>query len=193
MVFQSRLRFVDPEQQFLLLEPSTDATVNAALLHMRRVDLLVEWGEWRINFSGNDPKSVSDAGSEAIRLSFPEELSINRRRMLPRASIPQQQSLVCTLREESGAVWFVGEITDISQGGVGLLMETPVILEPGMQLFKCSIERSDHDPIIVDLEVRHTETVNLPGGRVARRVGCKFLNLSPEIVAFVANTFGKKH
>ena len=192
LVFRSKLRFVDPRQQFLLLEPTADASVNAALLRMRRVDLLVEWGEWRISFSGNDPQLVTDAGSEAVRVGFPEALSINRRRMLPRAPIPQQPSLLCTFREESGAVWLVGEITDISQGGIGMLIEAPAIVEPGMQLSQSSIEGPGREPVFVDLEVRHTERIHLPSGRVAMRLGCKFTNLSPEIVALVANYFGKK-
>ena len=191
-VFRSRLRFVDPGREFVLVELSADAFANAALLALPRVNLLVEWGEWRIELAADDPKPVSHDGVEAIRLGFPEEVSINRRRILPRASVPQRSMLRCAGYDGRG-IYFEATITDIGQGGIGMLRELSTIpLEPGTHLHGYRIEGPGREPVIADLEVRHTAITTLADGRSALRVGCRFVNLTPEIIFLVAESFGKK-
>lgn len=189
--FRSRLRLVDPGREFVLIESSGDAAADAALLDLPRVNLHVEWGEWRIEFAADSPKPVSHDGAGMIRLSFPEEVSVNRRRMLPRAPVPPRASLRCTA-PDGAALQFDATLTDIGQGGISMLLEPPMkVLEPGTILLGCHIEGPGRAPVMVDLEVRHAAMTRLADGRQGWRIGCKFLNFSPEMVRLIADFFGK--
>ena len=190
--FRSRLRLVDPDREFVLVESSGNASADAALLALPRVDLLVEWGEWRIEFAADSPQSASHDGAAMIRLSFPEQVSVNRRRMLPRAPVPPQASLRCTAPDGSD-LQFEAAITDIGQGGISMVQEPSMnVLEPGMILFGYHIEGPGRAPVTVNLEVRHAVKATLADGRQGWRIGCKFLNFSPEMVGLIADFFGSR-
>ena len=190
-LFRSRLRLVDPGREFIFVESSGNASIDAALLALPRVNLLVEWGEWRIEFAADHPNPASHDGAGAIRLGFPEEVVINRRRMLPRAPVPPQASLRCTA-PDSSELQFEAAITDIGQGGISMLQEPSIkALEPGMILFGYRIEGPGRAPVVVNLEVRHTARATFADGRPARNIGCRFLNFSPEMVGLIADFFAK--
>ena len=66
------------------------------------------------------------------------------------------------------------------------MIDAAITLMPGMILKGCRIECPDYEPVIVDLEVRHTTTDRLPGGRQIVRAGCRFLSLSPAAMGLIA-------
>jgi c-di-GMP-binding flagellar brake protein YcgR len=189
--FRARLLRVDRQRRVMILERSTDEAANRALLALARVDFLVEWGEWRIGFTAANPAPVSHIGATAIRVDFPDTVTIGRRRISPRFPVPWPP-LRCVAY--SGAVAVVeGKVTDISQGGIGMLVETGGgSLVPGMVLPACRIERAEREPVLVDLEVRHTATATQPDGQEAYRVGCRFIALSPAAMALVHEYQGGK-
>ena len=190
-VIRTRLRFVDPGRQYLVVARTGDKVTDDALLAMAHVELFVEWGEWRIAFAADRPEPVSHEGMDAIRLQFPESVSINRRRMFERAPVPGS-SLRCVSR--SGTVpAFEAIVTDISQGGIGIQIDSAgEAFQPGMVLAGCRIERPAGEPVTVDLEVRHTAAVDRPDGHRAVRAGCRFVNLSPGTMALVAEFVGNR-
>lgn len=187
--FRTRLRLVDPGRKFLILACSGDKNADAAVLAQPRVDILVEWGEWRIAFAASAPVAVTHDGIAAIRVQFPESVSISRRRMFARAAVPEHSQLRCVAY--SGAVpIFEASIIDMSQGGIGIQTESAGDeLEPGMVLAACRLERPGHEPVVVDLEVRHTATTRRPDGRRTMRAGCRFVNLSPAAMGLIAEYF----
>ncbi|HEX4944233.1 MAG TPA: PilZ domain-containing protein [Usitatibacteraceae bacterium] len=183
--FRARLRFVDPGRGFLVLESSGDKAADAAFLARPRTELLVEWGEWRIAFAGEEPHAASHEGVAAIRIRFPESVSISRRRMFERAPVPERAPLHC-VAYSGASVIMDATITDMSQGGIGLQVESAGdALQPGMVLLGCRIESPGREPVVVHLEVRHTATTRLPDGSHTVRAGCRFTNLSPRATAFV--------
>jgi c-di-GMP-binding flagellar brake protein YcgR len=192
LMFRSRLRFVDPNRQHIVVEPSADAAGNAALLAQPRAIFVAEVDEWRVEFVASAPQQTVHGGTTAIQLRFPESISSHRRRMHDRAPVPIQSPVRCVTYTE-GIVSFEGSILDISQGGVGMMQYDPNIpLEPGMVLKNCCIERPGSDTVTVDLEVRFTETVTLANGGRAQRAGCKFVNRSPASMALIGEFVNKK-
>jgi len=194
-IFRSRLRFVDPDQQYIVVEPSTDAAANAALLALARAVFLAEVGEWRIEFAAADPEQTVLGGTAAIRLRFPEVISSRRRRAFERARVPPEPPLRCVASAE-GVTYFEASIVDISRGGIGILQAGPnIALQAGMMLKSCRIECPDREPVILDLEVRHAGPAALADGRPAQRAGCRFLNLSPasaELIVSIGKFLGNK-
>lgn len=191
-IFRSRLRFVDPDRQYIVVEPSADAASNAALLAQPHAVFVAEVDEWRIEFIAAAPQHTVHGGTTAIRLRFPESISSRRRRMHDRAPVPIQSPVRCVIYTE-GVASFEGSIFDISQDGVGLMLYDPNIpLEPGMVIKNCCIERPGRDTVAVDLEVRFTQPVTLANGGRAQRAGCKFVNRSPASMALIGEFVDKK-
>ncbi len=187
--FRTRLLRVDPGREFLLLDSSGEAGADDAVLRQQAVAFWVEWGEWRISFSAASPERVADGGRAAIRLRFPERVEIGRRRMHERHAVPAG-TLRCVAYSGAVAV-FEAAVTDVSEGGLGLQAElVGTGIEPGMVLPGCRIERPDREPLVVDLEVRHTATSTRPDGRRLWRAGCRFVNLAPEARKAVGDLAG---
>lgn len=191
-VFRSRLRFVDPGRQYIVVEPSSDAAANAALLARPRTIFFAEVSEWHIEFAAAGPELSTHDNAAAIRLQFPESISSRRRRMFERAPVPPQSPLRCVASVDD-VIYFEANIFDISRDGIGLLQYDPDIkLEAGTVFRGCQIERPGGDPVTVDLEVRYTGPAMLADGSPAQRAGCRFLNLSPASIDLIGQFFGGK-
>jgi len=190
--FRTRLRLVDPGRRFLLLERSGDEAADAVLLGRPRVELLVEWGEWRIGFSAGRPEAVVHEGASLLRTEFPASVSISRRRMLPRTDVPREAPIRCVARPGATPA-FEAEVIDVSEGGIGMQADPGATgLEPGVLLAACRLERPGREPEVVDLEVRHTSRVKLEDGRLVLRVGCRFASLSPAAMRLTAEYAGSR-
>ena len=181
--FRSRLRLVDRERRLLLLDRCTDEAANIALIALPRVDLQVEWGEWRIAFVAGNPAAFPHEGTVAIRLDFPDTVQIGRRRIYARTSDPRPP-LHC-VAQTGDTIVLEAEVSDVSMGGVGLELNFVADeLEPGTIIKGCRLECPGWEPVTIDLEVRHTTME--PHGPRAVHVGCRFVNLSPAAMALVA-------
>jgi c-di-GMP-binding flagellar brake protein YcgR len=189
LLFRSRLRFVDPTRTYIIIELSPDDAANKALLARPRATLHAEPGGWRVEFSAADPKPTSpNEGAPGIRLRFPEVVAGHRRRSEERA--PAQQALRCIV-DEAGVMPFDGTMANVSKGGIGFLQYDPAIsLEPGTVLKGCRIESAGGDSVVVDMEVRYSQLVDLADGTQVQSSGCRFLNLSAEETARIEQLFG---
>lgn len=188
--FRSRLRLVDRQRSLLLLERGSDEAANLALLTLPRVELQVEWGEWRIDFVASNLGAFPHQGIETIRLDFPDSVAIRRRRMYERTEDPRPP-LLCEISSRN-ALAFEAVVTDVSQGGLGMEMDSAAALVPGTVLAACRLRYLDWEPVSVDLEVRHTANVMLADGRKLVRGGYRFLHLSPEAMGLIAKYVGTK-
>ena len=137
--------------------------------------------DWRIEFVGADPSEVVHEGVPAIRLRYPEVLTVQQRRQSERHDVTRTLSLRC-LADAAGIAPFEARIKDISLDGVSVLVYPPdVILEPGTMLVGSRIEIPGADAVTVDLEVRYSEVVTLEDGSRARCSGFRFVNAPDDI------------
>jgi len=193
LLFRSRLRFVDPAQAYIIIELSADEAANKALLARPRATFHAEPGGWRVEFAVADPMPTSaHEGAPGIRLRFPEIVAGHRRRESERAEAPPQEELRCVV-DEAGVMPFDGTMANVSKGGIGFLQYDPAIsLEPGTVLKGCRIESAGGDSVVVDMEVRYSQLVDLADGSQVQSSGCRFLNLSAEETARIEELFGLK-
>jgi len=192
-LFHSRLRFVDPARAYIVIELSADELANKALLARPRATFHAEPGGWRVEFAAADPKHTSPhEGAPGIRLRFPEIVAGHRRRADERTDAPPKKELRCVI-DEAGVMPFDGTMANVSRGGIGFLQYNPKIsLEPGTVLKGCRVESADGDSIVVDMEVRYSQLIDLPDGRQVQSSGCCFLNLSAEEMAQIEKMFDLK-
>ena len=193
LLFRSRLRFVDPTQSYIILELSADEAANKALLARSRATFHAEPGGWRVEFAAADPKHTTPSeGAPGIRLRFPEIVAGHRRRTDERTDLPPRHALRCII-DEAGVMPFDGTIANVSKGGIGFLQYDPTIsLEPGTVLKGCRIEGAGGESVVVDMEVRYSQLVDISDGRQAQSSGCRFINLSAEETARIEQLFDLK-
>ena len=184
--FTSRLRVVDPLRAFILVDASADEAANAALLARARCSFFATIPGGHVEFAAADPQATQHEGKAAIRFKFPDVLSDRQRREYDRASIWPQVPLEC-VADDGGILSFKGGLVDISIGGLGFLMYDPnITLEPGTVLKGCKIEPYNEPPVVVDLEVRYSEMVDLADGTHAERSGCRVIERPESLKEFVA-------
>lgn len=192
-LFRSRMRFVDPACAYIIVELSADEEATRALLARPRATFHAEPGGWHVEFAAADPKpTAANEGAPGIRLRFPEIVAGHRRRAEERTEPQTQQALRCIV-DEAGVMPFDATMANVSKGGIGFLQyDAAISLEPGTVLKGCRIESPSGESIVVDMEVRYSQMVDLGEDKQAQSSGCRFLNLTPEETARIENLFGLK-
>ena len=180
-VVNTQLMLADPVGEFIVVAAAADQALNAALLALARVTLVAEPDDWHIEFVGIAPSAIVHENRAAIRLGYPEILSVQQRRQDERYDASTGLVLRC-VADAGGFAPFDAQIRDISLGGISVLLYPPdVMIEPGTVLLGSRIEIPGADTVTLDLEVRYSELVTLEDGRRARCSGFRFLN-APEDV-----------
>lgn len=186
LAFTTRLIFVDPSHHYILLEPSASEPANAALLSRPRASFRAMADGHHVEFAAAEPVRASHAGQPVIRMKFPDVLATAQRRESDRRELHPATPLHF-IADAAGVISFEGYMTDVSEGGIGFVhYAAGITLEPGTVLKGCRIEVPGGPPMTVDLEVRYSRPVTLPGSRQALRSGCRFVNLPAEAKARLA-------
>lgn len=179
--FSAHIVRADPSGQFIVVTAMADEPANAAFLARARVTLVSKPDDWHIEFVGVDPSEVMHDGIPAIRLRYPEVLTVQQRRQNERHDVPRTLSLRCVADAE-GIAPFEARVKDISLDGISVLLYPPdVMLEPGTMLVGSRIEIPGVDSVTVDLEVRYSEIVTLADGSRARCSGFRFVNAPDDL------------
>jgi len=180
-LYTTHLVRADPIGEFIIVAAAADEALNSALLALARVTLVAEPDDWHIEFVGVEPSEVVHDGVAAIRLGYPEILSVQQRRQNERFDAPPVLVLRC-VADAGGIAPFDAQIRDISMGGISVLLYPPdVMIEPGTVLAGSRIEVPGADTVTIDLEVRYSELVTLADGSRARCSGFRFLNATDEV------------
>lgn len=187
--FAAKIRRVDPARRYLLVVADGDDDLASRASEAERLAFALDTGEWHVDFAAAGPVPVPDEGPTALRLRFPDAVTIRRQRMFARADL-SEGDLRCLVPRGARPPLVAG-VSDISEGGVGLRFAAIVTgIEPGMVLRGCRIERSGSQPFEADLEVRHTAVDTLPGGLRFLRAGCRFVVAPPAAIALARELVG---
>ena len=183
--FHSRLRHVDPAEEYIIVERSPLEAANAALLARPQCTFRASASGFHIEFVAADPVAIVHDSTAAIRLRFPDVLVRQRRGADARGRVKPHIPLRC-LADAGGLASFEGYITDLGVGGVGFLIYSAhITLEPGTVLKSSRIELPGRPPVSVDLEVRYSLPVVLDDGSRALRSGCRLIDPPRAVTDFV--------
>ena len=175
-----KLSLVDPTRQYIVVEPLSGGSAIPALLECQLVTFVAEFGGMHIEFPASDPVLVTE-GTRAVRMSFPKVTVSRQQRAHPRAPVPLDMPVHCAIPAGAG-VALEGQIMDISEGGLGLLVRGAYLVPaPGTLIKGWQIERPGKGSVSVDLEVRHCRPLALADGASAQRWGCQFVDPSAEV------------
>jgi len=188
--FVSRLCYVDPDGQHIVIEASSVEAANVELLERARCTFFTDPARWHVEFVASAPERIMLYEKPAIRLGFPDVLSNTDKRAHARATGSPTVRLHC-IADEGGVISFESWVVDVTIDGIGFLTyDRNITLEPGTLLKACRIEPERMEPVVVDLEVRYSALVPLPNGARAMRSGCRFVN-PPATLKQVIDRFRK--
>jgi len=181
MLFLSRLLYVEPVKEYMLLAYSDHKPANVAVLGARSVTFRCNHRGAQFAFSGANPRQTVHAGEACIQCLLPTTmLAMQQRRANHRVQVPAQAPVSCDVR--MGVLSFEAKVADISLDGIGTLVTDGTIpLCAGTRLERARIRHPQHEPIFVDLEVRHVSRVTLASGERSSRVGCKIISSSADL------------
>jgi len=176
-----KLRLVDPMRQYIVVEPLSGGTAIPALLERQKTTFIAEFGGMHIEFSASNAVLDAAEGTRAVRMGFPTVTVSRQGRAHPRAPARPDLPLHCAIPAGAG-VALEGQIMDISEGGLGLLVRGAYLVPaPGTLIKGWQIERPGKAAVSMDLEVRHCRPLALADGAGAQRWGCQFVNPSSEV------------
>lgn len=175
MMFLSRLVFVEPVKQFMLMSYSEHKPANSELLAARSVTFKCNHRGAQFAFSCSAPRQALHERQPAIQLGMPTTmLALLHRRGLQRVQVPAQAQVDCELR--MGVLAFDARLVDVSLDGMGFLLgEDAIPLCAGTRLEGARVRHPQRESLVVDIEVRHVTRVTLPDGKRATRIGCRIL------------------
>lgn len=181
---ECKLRLVDPMRQYIVVEPTSGAA--EALLGRQQVTFLAQFGGMHIEFTASDPELATHGGDRTVRFGFPKVTVSRQRRAHPREPVPPDLPLNCAIPAGAG-VALEGQIMDVSEGGLGLLVRsTYLVPAPGTLIRGWRVDRPGKGLVIVDLQVRHCRPAVLADGSQAQRWGCQFVDPSDEAKKLIA-------
>lgn len=170
----SQLRYIDPEQEYVLADYSNNRMANSAWLAAPRTTFSCAHRLGAVEFSAEHPVETVFDAIPVVRFNFPDKLMISQRRVHRRITTIPELPLHC-IANAGGVIAFECKITDIGVGGLGAMVyDASIALEPGTVLKGCRISHPDGTSVEVDIEVRHCTALVLPDGTTARRAGCSF-------------------
>ena len=180
-LFMSRLRRVDSDCRFIVVDYSNDKLANAAVLAAPQVVLSSNNDGAHIEFAVTDAAETAIDEVLAIRFAFPGVLVVQQRRAHRRIWVVPEVPLRC-LADTRGIMPFDASIIDLSRGGFGaMIYDSKISLDPGTILRGCKIVHPRGTIADVDIEIRYTVNVTLPDGSAAHRSGCAFIGVPGEI------------
>lgn len=167
------------EARTMFFEPGPDEDINRRWLSSASMLFMTNQGEVRIKFAGRSIAEVSYRGERTFRVPMPPFLVRLQRREYFRIATSMMDPIICHIPVRGHEQDAQAVIMDISVGGVAL-MDNHVDLEfePGSVYPRCWIDLPLLGIVRTGLEVCNFSEVNLRNGLVARRAGCRFVDLS---------------
>jgi c-di-GMP-binding flagellar brake protein YcgR len=181
VLFLSRLMYVEPVKQFMLVSYSDHKPANSAVLAAKSVTFKCNHRGAQFAFSCNTPRQTMHERQPAIQLGMPTTmLAVQHRRGLQRVQVPAQAQVDCQLR--MGVLAFDARLVDVSMDGMGFLLAADAMpLCAGTRLEGARIRHPNREPLAVNIEVRHVTRVTLADGSRATRIGCRILAAPREL------------
>lgn len=173
----------------IIIDGSKSQMLNESITRSARLHVEALYNNIRITFETKSARLIDLNNAAALVIPIPESLVRLQRRESFRVNTPILQPLHCTFeleREDNQTQKFITVLKDISIGGVGLVDENCVIdVSIGQKCTHCILQLSSTVNVEVDLEIRDTRDVKLTSGKMVRKLGCAFINLSNRTEAVI--------
>jgi c-di-GMP-binding flagellar brake protein YcgR len=176
----SRVLEVRRDAGVLVMDVSSDATINVALFAAPKLFFLTELDQIQIAFESTRAAPIAMSDGPAAAIALPETVVRLQRREWYRVHLPLNQRLLCTVLDRNGNA-LPAHAVDLSCGGVGVVVDQEALrsqIGDGIELI---LSLPDGDLIELDATVSNIlpTTPPAPGDPVQVRLGFRFEHVSP--------------
>jgi c-di-GMP-binding flagellar brake protein YcgR len=127
----------------------------------------------------------------ALRIPLPPNMIRLQRREFYRVPVPLSMAVRCEIQvppDEAGTEMETITVTlqNVSGGGIAIIDDKKRLDNtPGFVYKDCRITLPGNAVVVTSLQVKNSQDVTLPNGKVSRRVGCLFFELSKPMLTAV--------
>lgn len=166
------------DAQALFLDPGPDEKANRRWLASASMLFITNQAQVKIKFAAYAIDEVLYRGYRAFRVPLPGFLVRLQRREFFRIATSLANPIVCHIPIANADREAQAVVLDISVGGVALLdNQLELDFEPGNVYPDCRLDLPGLGLVKTGLEICNFSEVNLRNGLVARRAGCRFMDL----------------
>ena len=179
---------VDEENGVLYLDCAPTPAQNRRIAASDNISFETMLDHIRILFFASQIKEDTHDGLPALSMAIPPSVIRLQRREYYRVQTPISNPVRCTLQiqHELGAESITVPLKNVSTGGVAIVDEKKILDNTiGLVYKDCQIHLPGNTTVITSLQVRNSQDVNLPNGRVVRRIGCLFIDLPKSMLTAI--------
>lgn len=181
---------IDIDSNFMYIDSAPDPAQNRRITLSQQVSFETMLDKIRILFSSAHAERCEHDGFPALRFPLPESLARIQRRQAYRVTVPFNSPIRCTflppgtdLRPLTAPA--VVDLLNISTGGIAVVDTGHQIDSRAGAIYPtCQIGFPGY-PVSVSIEVRHAQVITLPSGKIARHIGCRFMDTPTQVTALV--------
>ncbi len=166
------------DEDFLTFDIGGSEETNRAFLKAERCQFVGVIEGIRIQFSAQQARQRTINGEQVFTVALPRSLLRLQRREAFRLQLPSSKPYICRIRRGS-AEEVALPLYNISVGGLGFQVTSPLAFEPMAILENCWIDLRDSGMLAVTLDVRYLIVSESRTGKTLFHMGCRFLKLPP--------------
>lgn len=183
---------IDDHNNTITIDAAKSNTLNDRIVQSNYLHFEALYNNIRLTFVVNQAKAAINQVQAALTIPIPESLVRLQRRNAFRVTTPITKPLRCifkVVKPDGTSAPVAANLSNISVGGVGLVDESLALdLTKGLIYKDCQLELSETASINVNLEIRDSQQIKLPNGKVVNRFGCAFVELPNRTEATIQRT-----
>lgn len=173
-VFFTSILTINPEKKYLLLDELNNINGHKLLQKHKCLNIETKINGVLVQFSLNLTAITKQDDGYLYRFSFPEKILYFQKRSNFRINIGLGTDIPVKLRREDRSPVY-GNAINISETGIGMVLDPPYSLTMGEILPLCELRISEDDNIVSSLEVRYIDAAETSN---TKHIGGKFIGLS---------------
>lgn len=183
---------IDEQNNTITIDAAKSNMMNELIVSSNQLHFEALFNNIRLTFVANQAKAAINQVQAALIVPIPESMVRLQRRNAFRVTTPITKPLRCVFRvtkPDGTYAAITANLSNISVGGVGLIDESLALdVTKGMIYKDCKLELSETTTISVNLEMRDSQQIKLPNGKIVNRFGCSFVGLPNQTEATIQRT-----
>ena len=179
---------IDEESNFLLIDSAPNPAMNRRIAESDNISFETVLDHIRILFFAAEIQECMYEDRAALQMAIPASLIRLQRREFYRVQTSISNPVRCTIpvQHELGIETVTLTLQNVSGGGIALIDDQKSLDNTTGQIYKdCRIHLPGNTVVVTALQVRNSQDITLPTGKIVRRIGCLFIELPPAMLAAI--------
>lgn len=181
---------VDETNDSVIIDSAPSEALNKRIVASDNISFETVLDHIRILFFATRAESFVYDNLPALRIPLPANMVRLQRREYYRVQVPLSMAVRCEIQipDETGTELETITVTlqNVSGGGIAIIDDKKRLDNTPGQIYKnCRITLPGNTVVVTSLQVKNSQDVTLPNGKVSRRIGCLFFELSKPMLTAI--------